>query len=295
MIVPEPLKTGDTVGLIAPSGPVDRDLVRSGIGYFEGLGLKVKTGAHLFEKKLYLAGDDRDRAQDLNNMFRDPDVKAIVCARGGYGALRIAGLIDLNVIRENPKLFIGYSDISLLLNFFYKRTGMVTFHGPMLGKIRDGDKPTLRVFEDFLFGEVRTYRYRTPELRVLKPGRAEGHLAGGCLSVIISTLGTDYEPLWDGAIFFFEDVDEPLYRIDRMLTQLKLSGRLDKVKGIIAGKMKGIKKEELAKVLKEILEGIEVPMVFNFPAGHLLPNLTLPIGASVILDAEGPSVTVNLR
>lgn len=291
---PEHLKEGDTIGIIAPSGPVDRELVRRGIRFLEEMGLRVKLGRHLFSKKQYLAGEDQERAEDLMEMFADRNVKGIISARGGYGCLRIMKYIDFKIIKNNPKIFVGYSDLTVLLNNFFKKTGLVTFHGPMLRQITEQDKLTVNVFKQILFGETKVLTYKTPELKIVNRGEEKGKLIGGCLSVILSTLGTDYEPSWDNSIFFFEDVDEPLYRVDRMLTQLKLSGRLGRIRGLIAGKIKGIKNDDLASLLKEILEDISIPAVLNFPAGHQLPNLTLPVGATVHLNAEAPSVTVEL-
>lgn len=291
---PEHLNAGDTIGIIAPSGPVDRELVRRGVRFLEEMGLRVKLGRNVFSKKQYLAGDDQKRAEDLMEMFADSEVKAIISARGGYGCLRIMKYIDFKIIKNNPKIFVGYSDLTILLNNFFKKTGLVTFHGPMLRQITEQDKLTVNIFRQILFGEIKVLTCKTPELKIVKRGKEKGALIGGCLSVILSTLGTDYEPLWDNSILFFEDVDEPLYRIDRMLTQLKLSGRLGKIRGLIVGKIKGIKNEDLASLLKEILADLVIPAVLNFPAGHQLPNLTLPVGATVHLNADVPSVTVEL-
>jgi muramoyltetrapeptide carboxypeptidase len=295
MIYPEPLKTGDTVGIVSPSGPVDKEVVHRGIKFLEELGLKVKRGKGLFLKKQYLAGEDHERAKDLMDMFKDEEVRAIISSRGGYGCIRMIKYIDFELVKNNPKIFLGYSDISILLNNFCKKAGIVTFHGPMLRQISEQDKLTVNVFRQLLFGETEVLTYKTPELKTVHRGEARGMLIGGCLSVILSTLGTDYEPPWDDSILFFEDVDEPLYRIDRMLTQLKLSGRLKKIRGLIAGKIKGLKRDELASLLKETLEENPLPCVVNFPAGHQLPNLTLPIGARVHLNADAPSVTVELH
>ncbi len=295
MIFPEPLSSGDTAGIISPSGPVDREVVRRGKKFLEELGLKVKIGRNTFLKKLYLAGEDYERAQDLMDMFRDKEVKAIISSRGGYGCLRMLRNIDFEVIRNNPKIFIGYSDVSILLNNFVKKAGLVTFHGPMLRQIGEGDKLTVKIFKQVLFGESRVLTYKTPDLQSVRSGKVCGTLIGGCLSVILSTLGTDYEPPWDESILFFEDLDEPLYRIDRMLTQLKLSGRLGRIRGVIVGKIKGLKKDALRLLLREILEDVHVPAVVGFPAGHQIPNLTLPIGAICTLDADAPSVTVELH
>lgn len=295
MIFPEPLKTGDKVGIVSPSSPVNREVVRRGIKFLEELGLKVKIGKNVFNKNLYLAGKDSERAEDLMDMFRDEEVRGIIATRGGYGCLRILEYIDFEVVKKNPKIFLGYSDISILLNNFVKKSGLVTFHGPMLKQIAKQDKLTVKVLKQILFGETKVLTYKTPELKVVKRGEAKAKLIGGCLSVILSTLGTDYEPLWDDSILFFEDVDEPLYRIDRMLTQLKLSGRLKRIKGLIAGKIKGIKRDDMVSLLNEILDDLAIPAVVNFPAGHQLPNLNLPVGAIVYLDTEAPSVTVDLH
>jgi len=242
-----------------------------------------------------LAGEDHERANDLMDMFKDEEVKAIIAARGGYGCLRMMPYIDFHVVKNNPKIFLGYSDISILLNNFCNKAGLITFHGPMLRQVTEQDKLTVSVLKQILFGETKVLTYKTPKLNIIKRGEAKGRLIGGCLSVILSTLGTDYEPSWDNNIFFFEDVEEPLYRIDRMLTQLKLSGRLWKIKGLIAGKIKGIKRDDLALLLNEILYDLDIPAVLNFPSGHQLPNLTLPIGAIVNLNTDVPSVTVELH
>lgn len=296
-IYPAPLSPGDTIGIIAPSGPVDREQVRRGVNFLEEMGFNIKRGKNLFLKKSYLAGDDKARAEDLMEMFIDKDVKGIISARGGYGCLRILRYIDFKVIENNPKFFCGYSDISILLNSFYMRTGLITFHAPMLRQVSEGDRLTIKVLKQFLFESPKTFTYTTGTtgIKTVKTGSAEGPLIGGCLSVIISTIGTEYEPPWDGAVFFFEDIDEPLYRLDRMLTQLKLSGRLQKLKGIICGRMKGIKSSEISALLSEILEDLPIPAIINFPAGHQLPNLTLPIGATVKLEADLQRLSVDLN
>jgi len=295
LIIPEPLEPGDTVGIVAPAGPVTKELVQKGKRFLEDLGFKVRLGKHLFNKNNYLAGTDEERAQDIMEMFRAPDVRAIISARGGYGCLRLLRHLDFPLIKDNPKIFLGYSDISILLNTIYERTGLVTFHGPMLRQIAENDKLTVRVFKQFLMEANNDFTYRVPDLKTVKAGKAAGPLAGGCLSVIISTLGTEYEPVLDGKILFFEDVDEPLYRIDRMLTQLKLSGRLKSISGVIAGRIKGIKKEELSLLLDDIFQGMNIPVVVNFPAGHQLPNLVLPVGATFFLDADAPVVSVRFH
>ncbi|HEY4717176.1 MAG TPA: LD-carboxypeptidase [bacterium] len=292
-LLPKKLMEGDIIGIVAPSGPIDAAILKKGSNILEEIGFSVKTHKHILNRISYLAGSDDERKNDLEAMFLDKDVKAILCARGGYGAIRTMSNLDIRIVKDNPKIFIGYSDATVFLNYFTKRTGLITFHGPMLQQIGENDVMTLRVFKDLLTGELQRYKYRTPQLKIVKRGIAEGALAGGCLSVLLSVLGTKYEPEWEGKILFLEDVDEPLYKIDRMLTQLRLSSRLEKVMGLIVGKINRIKDKELISLINEILSGLDIPAVYNFPAGHILPNLTLPIGAQVILNAEEPSVTLE--
>lgn len=301
---PQRLSFGDTLALVAPaSPPADARAVDQSIAALEKIGFKVKLARHARERRGFLAGSDRERAADLMEAFRDRHVKGIICLRGGYGTARLLPLLDYDLIRRTAKIFVGFSDVTSLHCAFLKRSGLISFHGPMAAS--DFIK---KEFPDFtLRSFLRTLMVREPSggirqgydgktVRILRRGTVSGPLIGGNLSVLCALLGTSFQPAFKGRILFLEDLDEPPYRIDRMLTHLMNAGALKQVAGIVTGLCRncedlkataaGEYRQSLQDVLKERLLPLNVPVVTGLPFGHAPHNATLPVGASAMLDAE---------
>ncbi|MDP1571180.1 MAG: LD-carboxypeptidase [Vicinamibacterales bacterium] len=303
VVRPPRLRPGDTVGLINPAGatwnPVDIDIVRE---TFEALELGVKVGQHVLDRHGYLAGRDEDRAADVNRMFADPDVKGLVCIRGGWGCARILPRIDFDQIRRTPKVLLGYSDITALHTAIHARTGLVTFHGPV--GISEWNQFNVDWLRRVLFeGEAVTFEndrrfdredslvQRENRIRVLTPGVACGRLLGGNLTVLTAIVGSRYLPDFKGCVLFLEDVEEAPYRIDRMLTQLKLAGILDAASAVVFGRCtdcspgSGYGSLTLDDVLVDHLRPLGVPAWHGAQIGHIDKQFTLPVGADVEVDA----------
>jgi muramoyltetrapeptide carboxypeptidase len=300
---PERLDYGDVVGIVAPaSAPPDPNNIDRSVEVLKRLGFKPRLSANVRKRWGFLAGNDRQRAGDVMRMFTDSKVKAIVCLRGGYGTARLLSLLDYGLIRKNPKIFVGYSDITSLHCAFLRKAGLVSFHGPMLNS--DFVKEALPDFT--LQGFLRTlmqpkapggicHGYRRKTVRVLRRGVASGPLIGGNLSLLCTTIGTPFQPPFKRAILFLEDLDEVPYRFDRMLTHLLNAGLLQQVSGIAVGinanchdpKAKKSKeyRQTLEDVLAERLLPLKVPFVSGLPFGHVPYNATLPVGIRVTLDA----------
>ncbi|MEV4172109.1 LD-carboxypeptidase [Nonomuraea sp. NPDC049709] len=288
------MQQGDTVAIVSPSGPPNADLLKRGVERLEGLGLKAVVGAHALDRQGldYLAGDDADRAADLQAAWCDPAVSAVFCCRGGYGAGRLLGLLDWDAMRAaGPKVLLGSSDITALHNAFAIELGVPTLHGPMAAcDVIAGDEagPEPRTWES-----LRAALFGTPAPvqgdRVLAPGRAEGVLGGGNLSLLASMCGTRWQPSFDGGIAFLEDVGEEPYRIDRMLTQLLQAGVFDGVRGIALGSWVGC--GDPYPVLQDRLGPLGVPVVAGLPVGHRSPQMSVWLGALGVIDTESCSLT----
>jgi len=302
MLRPKPLKIGDTVGLIGTSSPTDSDRIEPSIKALEDLGLKVILGESCYASHGYLSGKDELRAKDINEMFRNPDIKGVFCIRGGYGAARLLDLIDFEIIRANPKVFVGYSDVTALHIAINQICNLVTFHGPMPSTelCKGIDSYTMEYYLMNIFGDKPLGLIQAPstmEIRTLVNGYCEGILTGGNLSLVASSIGTKYEIDTKGKVLFLEEVDEEPYRVDRMILQLKQSGKLDSAAGIILGYFTNCIAEEperslsLREVFEELIVPLKKPTIYNFPCGHSLPTVTLPLGAKVIIS--GNSVFVR--
>jgi muramoyltetrapeptide carboxypeptidase len=292
IVHPTPLKPGDTVAIIAPAGPIEqRDDFLRGVATLERMGFRIRFDDRIFQSMGYLAGPDEARAEELMRAFENPDVQAIVSLRGGYGCSRLIPLIDQGRMRNHCKVFMGFSDLTTLHMYFRRRLGWVTFHGPMatspaLGNIGiNQERHLLRLWTDPTYLPSLSF----PELQILVSGSAEGELVGGCLSLVVASLGTPYEPVTDGKILFLEDLGEPAYRIDRMITQLQLAGKLDHISGVLLGSFQDCEPANQGKTiedtLRDLLGSLEVPVLASFPAGHGSENWTLPLGTRVRLDA----------
>ena len=301
LLIPQSINSGDTIGVVAASGPPIPELLAQGLKFLEEKGFKVRKGKHLAQRNSYLAGDDNQRCLDLNDMLRDPTVRAIFFARGGYGVMRLLDSIDRKAIAADPKILLGMSDVTALQLSLYTCCGLVTFSGPMVGgQIGEGldgvseQSLTQALTESFIGRDL--FPSADNSAQIVRAGKASGTLIGGCLSLVTSLLGTRHCPEFKDTILFLEDVHEPPYRIDRMLTQLKLAGVLTRVSGLILGHFIGPDGEDLSGEAERILLGLvadrPIPVISKFPHGHVLPNLTLPHGAPVMLDTENRSIRV---
>jgi muramoyltetrapeptide carboxypeptidase len=305
---PGRLRPGDTVGLVNPAGavwePVRIEIVAESLA---ALGFKTKRGRHLLERRGYFAGTDEQRAADLNAMFADPEVRAIHCVRGGWGCARILPLLDWPAIARNPKILLGYSDITALLLSLHAKTGLVTFHGPVGSSqwnpfnvshlkrvLQDGEAVTFENLKEI--DEDEDLVVTENRVQTLRPGTARGRLLGGNLTVLTSLVGSGYLPDWDGCILFLEDTEEAPYRIDRMLTQLRLAGVLQKARAMIWGNCsdcdpgEGYGSLTVTDVLNDHLLPLRVPVWQGAMIGHIEKQFTLPVGQEVEVDATAGTI-----
>ncbi len=300
------LQKGNTIALVAPASPQNEDeQVCMAVETIESLGFNVKTGDHLYCRHGYLAGSDGDRAADLNAAFADEQVDGIITLCGGYGSPRILPYLDYDIIAANPKVLMGYSDITALLNGINALTGLVTFHGPIAAQaftaytLAEFKKVVMYGESAVLLGEPPHFYAaeglveRKNRLTRIVPGRVQGRLIGGNLSLMATLCGTPYAPDFSGAILVLEDVGEATYRLDRMLTQLWLTGGLEKCAGIVFGKFSGCttsaswaKQLTVEEVLVERCRALGIPALRGLMIGHIEDQTTLPIGCMAELDAE---------
>jgi len=302
---PIPLSEGDKVALIATSSPLPDDNIERGIDSIRFLGLEPVVFPSCTKHHGYLAGKDADRAKDLNAAFADKSIKGIFCLRGGYGTTRLLNLIDFEMIKNNPKVFAGYSDITSLHVAITQKCGFITFHSPMPNtRYRQMDDFSLKSLKDNLFSDKPVGEVFNPtgeKIETIVPGVCEGTVIGGNLSLLHATLGSPYAVDTKGKIIFFEDVGEMPYRIDRMLTALALAGKFDDCAGIILGTFEGCVMPDietvppnsliaegsltLAQIFDEVVKPFNKPTILNFRAGHIYPQLTIPMGSQLKLDA----------
>lgn len=295
------LREGDCVALVAPAGPLSSsDEISRAEGIVRALGLVPRVMPAASRKLGYLAGTDEERASDFNEALRDPQIRGIFALRGGYGTMRILDRIDYGAAARDPKVILGYSDLTALLNAITQRTGLVTFHGPVAA------------LSQFTPNEVRWLRaavmsgrplgaLHVPNASVLSAGYASGRVVGGNLSLVSSLAGTPQQIDTSGAILVLEDVEEPPYRIDRMLTQLRMSGAFERAAGVIAGGWTNCDVAEdhvyaglpLADVLRDRLSDLGIPVLADLPVGHIEEQWTLPIGAHATLDTALRTLTID--
>ena len=300
-IVPPALSPGDRIGVAAPGGPVRRESVERGMAYLAARGFRPVAGRSLERRHAYLAGEDHERLDDLNQLIADPDIRAVWFARGGYGSARIVQGVDFAALRRSPKALIGYSDITVLQSAAWTEARLQTFHGPLVTELGDPARFDERSLWSALSATPGGRSHAVPAASVVRPGRGDGPLLGGCLSLLVSLVGTPYEPPLHGSILFWEEVNEEPYRIDRMLGHLRLSGRLAGLRGMIVGRLVGCEAEDpannlpLAEILRTHLAGTDYPVVVDFPAGHCDGKVTLPIGREVLLDTSALSLTISGR
>jgi muramoyltetrapeptide carboxypeptidase len=302
-IKPPALRPGDTIGIVAPASNLKRSELEAGCEALRIAGYKPFYFDSILERDLYFAGSLERRLRELAEMFARPDVRAILCARGGYGANYLLEALDLDAIRSNPKIFIGYSDITTLLTFFVDAGGLITFHGPMAAKdwARAGGVDAAS-WQAALGGATEWDLKLGADSGVsgLVEGATEGILYGGCLSILVASLGTPYEIKTDETILFLEDLAAKPYQVDRMLMQLKLAGKLDGVRGIVFGEMMDCVQNAnqgytLQEVVMRIVSGLEVPVAYGLRSGHVTAgNITLPFGVRAGLTVGGGQVGITI-
>ncbi|HLR61489.1 MAG TPA: LD-carboxypeptidase [Lentibacillus sp.] len=296
------LAKGDIIGITAPASPADMKRVKETIPFFEQMGLHVKLGKTLDLKHGYLAGKDAGRLADFHQMIADDSIKAIIFARGGYGTARIADKIDYQLIRQNPKIIWGYSDITYLHTAIRQRTGLTTFHGPMPASDvadNDFDELSASMFRQLFEPAALYYSENISPLNVIVPGEACAELVGGNLSLLISTLGTPYEIDTHGKLLLLEDIGEEPYRVDSMLNQLRLAGKLDAAAGIVIGDFaeadppEGKPSLSLDQVFYDYFYSLPCPVMSGFKIGHCFPHFSVPLGETAVINTTDKTLTVE--
>jgi len=294
-IKPRKLRAGARIGIVNPAYWLEAERLQRAVSVFQDLGYEIVLGKSTALRENQCAGSPAQRAGDIMAMFEDPSIEAIICARGGYGGNRVWPLLDYDIIRANPKIFIGYSDITGLLTSIAQKSGLITFHGPMLSSFgKQTIQYNLDSFQQVLSGQQDSRLMSTPECqaRCLKPGVAKGPLWGGNLTLVIERLGTKNQLDTSGAILLLEDIDEKLYAFERMMLHLKSSGSLAHIKGLVIGEMleMGDGKTPFGKTTDEIVldvcSDLEIPIISNFPCGHGAYQATLPISYAVEIHAD---------
>jgi muramoyltetrapeptide carboxypeptidase len=307
-ILPAKLQVGDDVALVAPAGAIyETEAVDIAVESLEALGLRVCKGKHLTAHYGYLAGTDAQRLEDLHSAFADKNVKAVIAMRGGWGCARLLPYLDYELIRQNPKILAGFSDLTALLVAVYAKTGLVTFHSPMGTSVWNDF--TVSHFKNILF-EGKTYTIKNPttkgdnltqtadRISTIREGKAEGQLVGGNLAVLSAIIGSAYLPDWKGKILFLEEINEEIYKIDRMLCQLQLAGVLKDLQGIVLGKFTNcghgsrFASLSLEQVFRHYFLPLRIPVFSGLLFGHINNKITLPIGMEVQIDASKGSVTL---
>ncbi len=300
-ILPKRLNPGDTIGLITPSGPINKQQLDNAVSQLKSLGFNTYYEESVLDQYGYFAGKDADRASELNKMFGNEKVDAILCVRGGYGAIRILDMLDYDLIKNNPKIFMGYSDITAFLNAIYERTGLVTFHGPL--GISPFNNFVWNSFENVVMNPKNHYKYpyqREPgtegntefDRYTINKGKATGKLVGGNISVLASMIGSGFEPDFEHKIVFLEEIEEKTYRVDKMLVHLLQATNLKKAAGIVFGVFNecNINDEPrltLKQAVADLFSPLSIPISYGFPFGHIDTIITIPIGIEARFNATG--------
>jgi muramoyltetrapeptide carboxypeptidase len=299
LIKPPALRAGDKIGLIAPASSFSREGFLAGCQRLRQMGYELVYSQNIFDRDIYFAGTAERRTRELQEFWRRDDIAALVCVRGGYGSNYLLEKLDYSLFAAQPKILLGCSDITSVLTTISDRTGLVGFHGPMVAKdIADGTFD-LSSWKNALEG-TESWIVPTAGVEVLRTGKASGRLYGGCLSMLVASLGTPYEIQTEGSILFIEDVAEKPFRIDRMLMQLRLAGKLDGVRGFVFGEMLDCAPPKgeiytLQQVIMRVLAPCNVPIVYGLKSGHVTNgNITLPIGVQAELSADGAEVGLKI-
>lgn len=301
MIRPRCLVKGDLIGIVAPASPVSQEQLERSFSFLEQLGLRYKVGKSVYASQGYLAGTDEERLADLHEMFSDAEVNGIFCAGGGYGSARYAEQLDMEMIAENPKVFWGFSDITYIHTAIRQGTGLVTFHGPMLASCvarEEFDDLSSKMFGQ-LFAPVEVfYSQAISPLKAIVGGVAEGEVVGGNLTQLANSLGSEFEIRTNQKLLFLEDVGEEPYKVDRLLNQLRLAGKLREAAGIIIGDFSKAEAANpqatlaLDEVFSHYFSKLDKPVVKGFRMGHCEPNIAIPLGVKGRLDADELTLTI---
>lgn len=299
IIKPKKLSIGDAIGIVTPSEPVTEDKFpryKKGIEDLKAKGFRIKVGKYVLSNvDNYVAASDQERSEDINKMFKDPEVRAILCTTGGYNSNGVLPYLDYQAIKENPKIFVGLSDPTAIINAIHRKTGLVTFHGPsVMSDYGKGIHPyteenfNLAVANTDPINDIKPFS----EWEVIKAGEARGKLVGGNLSTLQLLIGTEYEPEWDGAILFWEDIGVEPHNLENKLLQFKQAGILDKISGMVVGRCvdceeKSYKKPlTIPQVVKRICEGYSFPVIYNVDLGHTREKITIPLGLEALIGTS---------
>jgi len=285
-IKPRRLKPGDTIGIVAPAGAFDRELFMQGLNTLNSMGYHTRVPDEIYGKTGYLAGSDVQRAQLVNQLFNNPDVQAIICARGGFGCLRMLPLVDFDIIRTHPKIFVGYSDVTALLTAITTRNGLVTFHGPMVTTLAKAPELTRNSLTAAI-ASAAALEMKTTDGVVIQAGKAKGPVIGGNLTTVCHLLGTPFEAEFKNHIVLLEDCGEAPYRIDRMLSQMKLAGCFEGIAGLILGDFEDCGAlDGIYQIFQEHFQDTHIPILAGFDVGHGQQNMTIPFGLAATLDTD---------
>lgn len=285
-LVPDRLLPGDTIGIVAPAGPFDRKKFDRGVTVLKAMGFHIVIPDDIYTKNGYLAGPDIHRASLINTFFVDRKIKAIICARGGFGSMRILSLLDFESIKKNPKIFIGFSDISAILSVLYTKCGFVVFHGPMVTCLGDTSRKTSKALLSAVSSEAGLAIMPKTGITI-RHGLASGPVAGGNLTTLCHLIGTPFEPMFKGHILFLEDKGEAGYRIDRMLSHMKLAGCFEGLAGLVLGSFEDCGPvSEIVEIVDNIFKEDNIPILAGFEVGHEKNNITIPIGLNATLDVD---------
>jgi muramoyltetrapeptide carboxypeptidase len=298
LVKPKKIKKKAVIGLISPaSSPDNHSSIGKGVKYLESLGYRVKVGKNVGKSDGYLAGSDKERINDLHDMFRDKDVSAIICIRGGYGASRLLDSIDYKLIRNNPKIFVGYSEITTLQMAFLQKAGLITFAGPMLAPNLSNkiSSFTEEIFWRSLTSNKKLGRIKLPadgKLPGINRGSISGRIVGGNLAVFAALFGTDYFPDIKNKILLLEDIGEVPYKVDRLMNQIRLAKVFKRINGLILGRFVDCFEHDpskqtltLGEVMDSYLHNLTIPIIYTFPHGHIDDTVTIPLGINVKIDA----------
>ena len=284
-LIPPPLLKGDTIGVVAPAGSVNKNLFDKGIEIIQNMGFKLYIPDDIFDIDRYFAGSDYQRAKNVNKLFATKEIKGIICARGGYGSARILSFLNYDLISTHPKRFVGFSDVTALLDALNQRCKFVTWHGPVITTLANGCVKT----RDSLYLSLTEVAFRKIVVQggvTIRGGKTTGKLIGGNLTTLCHLTGTFFEPVYKNKILFFEDINEPPYKIDRMFTQLKLSNRLKKISGVVLGSFENCGDiKDIYSIIEDVFDE-HIPIFAGLKSGHGKENITIPIGLETKMDAD---------